>query len=847
VKPPFTLVMAWRESRRSRRRLALYLGAVSLGVAALVAINSFGANVTTSIQAQARTLLGADLELNSRAPFPAPVEALLDSLRRDAVPLARVTSFASMVLAPRTGLTRLFEVRALDGGFPFYGAVETEPPGLWQAFRDGRRVLVDPAVLIHLDARVGDTVSIGEARFVIAGVVAKAPGDVGLRTAIGPRVFMPAPYLDETRLLEVGSRAQYRAYAVFADDAQVQRFLNRHNRLLREHRVGNETVAEQEEDLTRVLGRMARYLGLVGLVALLLGGLGVGSAVSVFVRDKLDGAAVLRCLGARPRTVLAIYLIQAVALGLLGATAGVVLGLLVQLILPAVLGDFLPLDVAVTIDWSTVAAGLAIGAGTAGLFALPPLLRLREVSPLRALRRDLDAGGAAGRPWRLAVYGAVLIGLVVISLWQAPSPGVGLAFAAAVLVTTGILWLTARGLMWATRRWFPRRAAYVVRQGVANLFRPQNQTVAVVLAIGFGVFLIATLYVVQRNLVEQFAINAGPRRPNLVLFDIQVDQRDGVAGVLARHGVPALEVTPIVPARIARVNGRPVDSVGTDSTGRQPARWTLRREYRNTYRDTLVGSEQLVAGDWWEGPRAPGELPRISVEADLATEAGFRLGDRITWNVQGVLVETRIASIRQVVWARFETNFFVVFEPGVLENAPQQWVVLARTDDERRRAELQRDVVLAYPNVSALDLTLVQEALDGILSRVTLAIRFMALFSIGSGVVILVGALAASRLQRTREAVLLKTLGASARQVRQILLTEYAAWGSLAALTGVLLAGAAGWALVTLLFDMRFQLPALPLAVVWAGVCALTAAVGFATSAEVLRGTPLGVWRELSE
>ena len=524
-----------------------------------------------------------------------------------------------------------------------------------------------------------------------------------------------------------------------------------------------------------------------------------------------------------------------------------VLGVLVQAILPAVLGDFLPLDVAVTIDWTTVAAGLAIGAGTAAVFALLPLLRLREVSPLRALRRDLEAGGTAGRPWRLAVYGALLIGLVAISLWQSPQPEVGLAFAVAVLITTGVLWLTARGLMRATRRWFPRRASYVVRQGVANLFRPQNQTVAVVLAIGFGVFLIATLYVVQRNLVEQFTINAGPRRPNLVLFDIQVDQRDGVARVLAQHGVQPLEVTPIVPARIARVNGRPIDSLGTDSTGRQPARWALRREYRNTYRDTLVGSERLVAGTWWSAPRAAGEMPRISVEEDLAVEAGFRLGDRITWNVQGVLLDTRVASIRQVVWARFETNFFVVFEPGSLEDAPQQWVVLARTDDAVQRAELQRDVVLAYPNVSALDLTLVQEALDGLLSRVTLAVRFMALFSIGSGIVILVGALAASRLQRTREAVLLKTLGASARQIRRILLTEYAAWGSLAAFTGVLLAGVASWALVTQLFDMRFQLPALPLAAVWAGVSALTAAVGFASSADVLRGTPLGVWRELSE
>lgn len=847
MRAPFALVMAWRESRGSRRRLALYLGAVSLGVAALVAINSFRADVTASVHAQARTLLGADLELRSRVPFPDSVESVFDSLSAAGVPLARVTSFASMALAPRSGRTRLIEVRAVGGGFPFYGAIATAPPGQWGEFRNRHAVLVDPAVLVYLESAPGDTLQIGDARFVIAGVVTDAPGDVSLWSAIGPRVYLPAQYLGETHLLQFGSLAQYRAYFELPD-AAVQPFLNRYNKLFQRYLIGSQTVSEQEEDLTRALGRLARYLGLVGLIALLLGGLGVGSAVNVFVREKLDGAALLRCLGARQRTVLAVYLLQAIALGLVGAGVGVVLGVLVQAALPAVLGEFLPLTVSVTLRWSPILAGLGIGVGTAGLFALLPLLQLRDVSPLRVLRRDLDAGPAPrpARWWRLLVAAMMVAGLVALSRWQAPRPLVGYAFAAAVLVTTAALWLTAKGLIWATRRWFPRRASYVIRQGIANLFRPQNQTVAVMLAIGFGVFLITTLYVVQRSLVAQFALDAQPDRPNLVFFDVQPDEKDSVARILGAHGVRPRDQAPIVPARLARVNGRPIDSLPADTLHRSNP-WVLRREYRNTYRDTLVSSERLMAGSWWTTPRRPGDLPRISLEEEIASSLGVGVGDRLTWNVQGVLVETRVASLREVSWARFQPNFFVVFEPGVLERAPQTFVLLARTADATVRAELQRDVTLAFPGVSSLDLTLVQRTLDGLISKVTLAIRFMALFSIGSGIVILIGALSASRLQRAREAVLLKTLGASTRQVRGILLTEYSAWGSLAALTGVVLAGAGGWAIMTRLFELPFRLPVLPLLGVWAAVCVLVVAVGLAHSRAAVRGTPLAMWRALSE
>jgi putative ABC transport system permease protein len=839
--------MARREARASRRRLALYMSSITLGVAALVAINSFRENVTAGINAEALNLLGADIELSSRNPFDSVIQAVLDSAAAEGVDRSYVTSFPSMALAVRTGGSRLVEVRAVSGAFPYYGTIDTDPAGLWPRLQRERFALVDPALLVQLGARVGDTLGIGETALVIAGVVTRTPGEIALRTAIGPRVFIPGTVLDDTQLLQFGSRARYLAFLRIADDEAVQRFLNRNVQTLRDRQVGFDTVAERQDDLADAMDSLARFLGLVGLVALLLGGVGVASAVSVFVRDKLPSAAVLRCLGATQRSVFTIYVLQAAVLGVAGAAAGVLIGLLVQAQLPGLLSDFLPVEVGVSPNWPTAVAGLAIGAGVAVLFALLPLLAIRNVSPLSALRRDYEDTQAARDPVRWATLGVLAGGVLMISVWQAPSRQSGLWFAAAAALTAVLLWASATGLSRAARRFFPRRAGYTVRQGVANLFRPHNQTGAVTVAVGFGAFLVATLYVVQRNLLDQVALDTRPDRPNLVMFDIQRDQAGGVERLIRSRGHRLVQRTPMVPARVSAINGRTVRELLADSAGWRNSRWALRREYRHTYRDTLVASEALLAGEWWGKPTTPEGPPRISLEEDIAAELQVGLGDHITWDVQGLLIETEVTSIRRVNWARFEPNFFVVFEPGALEDAPQSIVLLCRIEDPTERALLQRDLVRAYANVAVVDLTLVQETLDTILGSVSLAIRFMALFSVAAGLVVLVGAIATSRFQRMRESALLKTLGARRAQVARIIATEYCALGLVAALAGMGLAAIAGWALTRFLFEVPFRLPTVSLAILGLGAAAATTAVGLMNSLHVFRSTPLAVIRETAE
>jgi putative ABC transport system permease protein len=520
----------------------------------------------------------------------------------------------------------------------------------------------------------------------------------------------------------------------------------------------------------------------------------------------------------------------------------------IQLVLPRVMQQFLPLDIIVAIDWPSLGVGMVLGMWVAVIFSLLPLLAVRDVTPLQALRRDVTPPPTPRRE-RILAWLAIGMSVLGISLWQAPRENVGYWFAGAVAVTILLLWLTAKLLIVATRRWFPARAQYVTRQGIANLFRPQNQTVAVTLSLGFGVFLVATLYVVQKNLIARFSLDVGSARPNLVVFDVQNDQRDGVVRIMGANGQQPIDLTPIVPARIAAIEGRRIDSLMQHGKEQdKPAPWVARREFRNTYRDTMVSSERITAGAWWTSGAKPADgIPLISLEQDVATSLHVHIGSTITWNVQGVEIVTRVGSFRHVEWARFQPNFFAVFQPGVLEQAPQMAVITTRVDSQSVRSALQRDVVLAYPNVSVIDLATVQQTIDRLVTRVLLAIRFMALFSIAAGVVILIGAISASRFQRLRECVLLKTLGATTNQIRRILSTEYAALGTLAALTGSLLAGVAGWALARYLFEIPFQLPALSLGVLWLSVVALTLVLGLINSRDMLARRPLAVMREMAE
>ena len=836
----FVLKMAWRDSRASRRRLALFSLSVVLGIAALVAIGSFTANLREAINDQARGLLGADLVVTSRQPIVPVVQEYLRSLGGEQ---AREVSFSSMmVFHPDAGSrTRLVQVRAIEGRFPFYGEFLTRPAeATGRLAAGGPVVILEETLLNQYGVKAGDTVRLGKVDFTVLGAVLKVPGESMAVTQLAPRAYIPLTQMPATGLAGPGSLVRHRIALKLQSSADPVAIELAMREKFRTERLNYDTVAERKRDLGRALDNVYSFLSLVGFVALFLGAIGVASAIHVYVRQKITTVAVLRCLGASARQSFAVYLVQGLGLGVFGAVLGAALGVAVQLLLPHLLAGFLPFDVKFAVDWPAVSRGMGAGLVICLLFTLLPLLTVRRVSPLVALRSAFAERVGGPDPWRITL-GVLIVGAIVgFAVWQTRSLALGLGFAGAGL---GVLAGRAKFVAWAARRWFPRRLPYVVRQGVANLYRPNNRTVLLLLALGLGTFLILTLYLTRTTLLDQIQGTGSNGRSNLLFFDIQDDQIGPLNALLEREGVPARQQAPIVTMRIRGLQGRSVEDLLNDKATAIPG-WTLRREYRSTFRSELTETETLVQGAFTGRVAEGAAVIPISIEEGLARDMRLKLGDEVEFDVQGVSLLTRVGSVRKVDWQRMQPNFFIVFPEGVLEAAPKFFVVALRTATPADSARLQQAVVREYPNVSAIDLALLLQTFDAIFSRVALVVQFMALFTVATGVIVLVGAVLTGRYQRIRETVLLRTLGATRRQLMQIQLVEYAILGVLAAVVGCLLAVAANALLAQFVLKTSTSVSGVALAVTVVAVTAITLLTGLLSSRGVTDHPPLEVLRQ---
>lgn len=832
------VLMAWRDSRRNRSRLFLFISSIILGIAALVAIYSFEYNLKKDIDSQAKSLLGADLVIETNKTVK---EEDMPMLMKLGEKRSEERAFASMIYFPKNQGTRLVNVRALSGEYPYYGDIETSPVTASRTFRLERKALVDKTVMLQFDVQAGDSVKVGELTFEIAGVLNKAPGQTGFSSSVAPIVYIPLAYLEQTGLSQKGSRITYNFYYKFDEEVDVQKLAKKLEPQLEKSDLDYETIESRKENTGRSFEDLTEFLALVGFIALLLGCIGVASAIHIYIREKINTIAILRCLGASSRQAFIIYLIQIIGIGLIGSMVGALLGTLIQQFLPMILGDFLPVKITVAISWAAIAQGILLGLIISILFALLPLISVRNISPLNTLRLSFQETSLFKDPVKWLVYFIIVSFVFGFTYLQMGSLKKTVFFTAGVLAGFLVLAALAYAMMWLARRYFPSSWSYLWRQGFANLFRPNNQTLILVVSIGLGTAFICTLFFVQDILINRVTLSSSKNQPNMVLFDIQSDQKAAVSNLTKSMNLPVLQEVPIVNMRMTEIKGRTAADYKKDSVAWGAMRG-LEREYRVTYRDSLSDSEEIIDGKWI-GRAEPGKPVYVSIEDGYARRIGVKVGDELKFNVQGAPLKALVGSTRKVDWNRIQTNFILIFPAGVLEDAPQFHVLLTQVPSNELSAKYQQAVVRTFPNISMIDLGLVLSVLDEILDKMGFVIRFMAGFSIITGLIVLISSVLISKYQRIRESVLLRTIGASRKQILVITALEYFFLGALAAGAGIILSLIASWSLARFTFETSFTPDILPVIVLFLIITSLTVLIGLFNSRGILNRPPLEVLR----
>jgi len=862
----FVFRMLVRETRASWRRLLFFFLCVAIGVSAIAAMRSAIQNVRGGLAREARTLTAADLVIQGTRAWDAETLAIMDRHLRT-VHVQGVTDLVetpTMVRPadPGKAVARMVELQAIEPAFPLYGTITLADGQTYrhELLQHGGAI-VRPELLAQLGLRAGESIIIGRETFQIRGVLDSEPGRRTGVFTLGPRVLIDAADLPRTGLLMFGSRARYQRLVRLPDE-ELPRVMRDMRAEFRTKLVTVRSYRDTEDRIGHDLATAENYLGLVGYVMVILGGIGVWSVTRVFMQQKLQSIAVLKCVGASAWQVLSVYVAQVLLLSALGSALGLALGAVFLQAIPtqklAAFGN-----ISTTLTWSASLQAFGIGVIVSLLFALVPLLEVRRVRPLLLLRDDIANGTApatvtmgSAATWfrqidwlRLTVTLLVIGALVTLAGWQAGSWRIGVYVSAGFILTAVALHLVGLLLVRVVRplsniTWFP------LRHAVKGFGRPGHQTRVILLAVGLGSFFILGIRLIEDSLLHEFNVALRPDAPDLFFVDIQKDQEAPLRQFLVSLGSdPEPRLIPVLRARVTGVRGRELNLTSVEDVRE---RGSIAREFTVTYRDHLQPNERLVEGKFWSAdspdsrnPAAPPREPEVSIEQSLRAHAGLRLGDHVRFDILGRPFEATVTSVRDVDWSDSRAGgFMFVFSPGLLSQAPHSYIAIMHGPaDAMARARLQRDVVTQFPNVSVIDVREVLRTVEAVLNNITLAISIVGAVSLLCGLLILIGAVAMTKFQRLREVALLKTLGASSRIIATLLAIEYGLLGVLAGTVGAIAAWGLSWVISRRVLDIPWQpAPGTSLLAIML-TALLVGLVGVLASVDVLRRKPLAVLR----
>jgi putative ABC transport system permease protein len=838
--------MAWREARASTPKFVFVIFGVAAGVGALTGVRGFSSAFQDAMKREARTLIASDLMVRQFAtPSDAQI-AQLETWNRRGVRFTRIEETVSMMSASAGSTPILVSVKAVDPRvYPFYGKVKLDPERPLSDALTPQTIAVSDDLLVRLDLSPGSDIRLGSADFTVCGVVRLEPDRMTGSLNIGPRVLVTREGFERTGLMIAGSRASHRFLVKLPPQGlTVVEMRDALKKIFPEALVAD--YREGHPFISRSLARSTTFLSLVSLIALIVGALGVATAIHSHLQQRLDTIAILKCLGARSAQIIRIYTLQTLLLGLAGGLAGVAVGAVVQQLFPLLLARYFQFE---TISWSPSFAleGIAAGILVTLLFTIPPLVSIRQVKPALIFRREMaevrpKLAERLRRQFPAMISGAlILAGLGGVAAWLAESFRMGAYFIGglvlALLVLALAAWLLLRGLRWFLKN-SPLRLPVALRHGMANLYRPGNHAASVLVALGIGVMFTLTIYLVQRSLLVEVAGAAPPGAPNVFLINVTSRERDALAQFLeARQDLLAKpRLVPLVPARLVLVNGALFEQMMVPGQRRRYGQYTR----QVTWVDAKPDDVQVRRGAWWS---ADEKTPSISVSENTAGALKIEPGSTLRWKCLDREFDVRVVAVHRMESVRMGRDDDYIFNRAALAGFPAQWFGSVRMAPGHV-AEFQREAYRRFPSVTVINaadvLNIVQEVVD----QVALVVRFISAFAILAGAIILASTVAGTRLRRAREAAILKTLGARRRRLVAIFSVEFAILGAVAGLIGGVLATAFARLLLTRLLDARFRLELIPNLATILLATGLALATGWLASVRVLRQRPLEVLRD---
>lgn len=844
--------LALAEFKGAWKRFVFFVICIAIGVGAVMTIKSLANILGSAVSKESKSLLAADISIQGsweqteedrefqKKALPPETDLLFI---KELHAMARYTGSkaSSDIEKPGSLLVELKSVPLGPPHYPLYGTLTIDPPLSKTDALAHNGAIVEPSFLMRTHLKVGDTFELGKTKVRVAGTVISEPDRISRAFSIGPRVFVAQSTLDESQLVQPGSRVKHRTLIGLPESMKPETAIAILKDGLKDKSLRFRSYKDMQSSLTDSIERMGQYLGALGVIALILGGIGVAMIIRTFLAQKLDTIAILNCMGASSRTILKVYMLQSLLLGLIGSFIGVSVGYALLYLLPAKLAGLLNVEFQPAFYWVPAVQSLCLGMLTTLIFCAWPLVRAVKTRPLRLFRRNFDeeeiAPGSKRQRWAAGLL--MVGGLTLMVIWQAESIKRGVVFILALGISTLILRLVSVALL-KTLRKIPPSQSMTRRYGLANLYRPNNQAASIITCLGMGVMLVLTVRLVQMDMLAMLKSNTAGNPPNYFFIDIQRDQTERFVKTLDQTAPDAEhELVPLIRSRLYSADGIKISD--WKYKNRREEEWFITRSFALTHMMDPPKDNTIVEGKWWDNEEA--SIPQVSLEEDAAKRLGVTIGSNITVEIQGVQITAPVTSVRKVNWRNMRTNFYMIFSPGALKDAPITFVATVHVS-EAKELKLQQAVVDQLPNVTALSTRDIVNTVESVVDKLKTLIDFMSGFSILAGLIILSGSIASTKYRRLKESAILKILGARRNTVTGILGIEYAILGMVSGVMGVGLSCLLSWGVMKYLVKSDWNL--YPSVMLWTVVLSvlLTALTGILSSLDVLKNKPMKTLRQ---